>query len=74
MPWKTASKVEISPKQKQILTEMAVGTHTPLHLKVRSQIVLKAAAGYNNNAIEKEMKLVPKTIKLWRDRYSSRAV
>ncbi|MDR2854777.1 MAG: helix-turn-helix domain-containing protein [Methanomicrobiales archaeon] len=70
MPRQTASKVELSEKQKRILTEYAVGTHTPLHLKIRSQIVLHAANGLENNAIEMSMGIDPKTVKVWRDRYS----
>jgi len=71
MPWQTATKIELSEKQNKILTELAVGTHTALHLKTRAQIVLMAANGCGNNTIEREMGLDPKTIKLWRDRYSS---
>jgi putative transposase len=70
MPWKTASSITLSEKQKRILTEHAVGTHSPLHLKTRSQIVLHAADGRTNNAIEKDMCIDAKTVKLWRDKYS----
>ena len=69
MPWKSATKIELSKKQEQILKEYASGSHTPLHLKIRSQIVLNAAKGLTNNAIEKNMDLDPTTVKLWRDRY-----
>ena len=70
MPWQTAAKVELSNKQEKILTQLATGTHTALHLKTRAQIVLMAANGCGNNTIEKDMGLDPKTVKLWRDRYS----
>jgi putative transposase len=43
-----------------------------MHLKTRAQIVLKAAKGLTNNAIEKDMGLDAKTVKLWRDRYGAR--
>jgi DNA-binding NarL/FixJ family response regulator len=72
MPWKSATKVELSTKQEQILTGYAVGTHAPLHLRTRAQIVLKAAGGRTNNSIEKEMGLDAKTVKQWRDRYAQR--
>ncbi len=72
MPWKTATKVELSEKQEQILKEYAAGTHTPLHLKKRAQIVLKAAEGRTNNSIEKDLGLAAKAVKLWRDRYGAR--
>jgi putative transposase len=67
-----ATKVELSKKQEQILKEYVVGTHTPMHLKTRAQIVLKAAKGLTNNAIEKDMGLDAKAVKLWRDRYGAR--
>ena len=70
MPWKTASTIKLSEKQKRILTENAVGTHTPLHIKTRSQIILNAAEGWSNNEIEKKMDIDPKTVKQWRDRFS----
>ena len=70
MPLKTATKIEISEKQKRILKGNATGTHTPLHLRTRSQIILYAAKGWSNNAIEKTMGIDGKTVKLWRDRYS----
>jgi putative transposase len=70
VPWQTASTITLSEKQKRILTEYAVGTHTPLHLKTRSQIVLYAAASWTNNAIEKHMGIDAKTVKQWRDRYN----
>ena len=72
MQIKSAKKVDLSEKQRKILTEYAVGTHTPLHLKKRSQIVLNADKGWSNNTIEKEMGLDTKTVNRWRDRYSSR--
>jgi putative transposase len=72
MPWKNATKVELSRKQEQILKEYEAGTHTPMHLKTRAQIVLKAAAGWSNNSIEKDMALGAKSVKQWRDRYGAR--
>jgi len=72
MPWKNATRVELSEKQEQILKGYAAGTHTPMHLKTRAQIVLKAAQGWSNNSIEKDMGLDAKAVKRWRDRYGVR--
>ena len=69
MPWKSATKIEVSEKETRILRENALGTHTPLHLKKRSEIILKASEGKSNNAIEREMELNGETVKIWRDRY-----
>jgi transposase len=70
MPWKSASKIELSEKQESILKEKSKGSHTPLHQKIRAEIILKASAGKSNNAIEKEMKIHSSVVKKWRDRYS----
>jgi transposase len=70
MPWKNASKIELSEKAKQILTEKAKGSHTPLHLKIRAEIVLRSAQGERNAKIEREVKTSVKTVRKWRDRYS----
>jgi DNA-binding NarL/FixJ family response regulator len=70
VPWQSAKKIKLSEKQKKILTGSAAGTHTPLHLKIRSQIILNAAKGHSNNAIEREMGLDAKTVQQWRDRYA----
>jgi putative transposase len=73
MPRKSATKVELSKKQEQILKEYAAGTHTRMHLKTRAQIVLKAAEGWSNNAIEKDLGLLEdKAAKRWRDRFGAR--
>jgi putative transposase len=71
MPLQRASQIELSERQEKILTELAKGTHTPLHLKTRAQIVLKASAGWSNNAIEASMQIGAEKVKRWRDRYSA---
>jgi putative transposase len=71
MQLRTASVIQLSKKQRHILGKIAKGTHTPLHLKTRAQIILLAAAGWSNNAIEKTLKIDAKTVKRWRDRYSN---
>jgi DNA-binding NarL/FixJ family response regulator len=63
IPWKTASEIKLSEKQERILIENAVGTHTLLHIKTRSQIILNAAKGWHNNTIEENMGIDPKTVK-----------
>jgi len=70
MPWKIAKKIELSEKEEEILKEYKKGTHKGLHMKIRSEIVLRASQGESNNKIEREMKKDAKTIQKWRDRYS----
>ena len=71
MPLPTASQIELSARQEEILKELAKGTHTPMHLRIRAQIILNAAAGWGNNTIESRMQISPQKVKRWRDRYSA---
>jgi putative transposase len=70
MPWKEARAIKLSEKQESILRGLSNGTHTPLHLKQRSQIILMAYEGQYNNTIEYTLGISPKTVKKWRDRFS----
>ena len=70
MQWKNGSKIELSEKEEQILNEWKKGTHTAQHLKMRAEIVLRAAIGERNKKIEREMNKDAKTVRKWRDRYS----
>jgi len=70
MPHQIATMIELSEKERQILEEYSKSTHQPMHLKIRSEIILQAARGLSNNAIERNMKLSARRIKTWRDRYS----
>jgi putative transposase len=70
MPWLRPKQVELSAKQETILRQLSNGTHNPLHLKIRSQIVLLASQGRSTSSIAKEMKLEYTTVQRWRDRYS----
>jgi len=69
MPWKSAERIEASEKEVAILSQMSSGTHTPLHLKTRSKIILMASQGLSNNAIRIAMNLRHGTVQKWRDRY-----
>ena len=70
MAWKQAAKITLSEMSKKILEELSKGTHTPLHLKTRAQIVLRSADGQSTNSIKKEMNLYYTTVQLWRNRFS----
>jgi len=72
MPLPKAPQIVLSGKQAKILTELSKGTHVPSHFKIRAQIVLHAAAGRSNNAIEAGMRIDAKTVKRWRDRYNAK--
>jgi len=71
MPRMKAMEIILSDNQKRILAEFARSTHQPLHLKIRSEIILRAYEGSSNNAIEREMGLDKDQVKRWRDRYGN---
>jgi hypothetical protein len=64
-----ATEISMSENEKRILTEFARSTHHPLHLKIRSGIVIRAAEGSSNNSIERDMGIDKDQVKRWRDRY-----
>ena len=70
MAQNTASRIEVSERERKILEEYSRSTHQPLHLKIRAEIILQASRGLSNNAIERNLRLSPRRIKTWRDRYS----
>jgi len=72
MPWLTARQIVLSERQEKILTELSNGTHSPLHFKIRAQIILNAAAGWSNNTIEWNMGISANKVKCWRDRYNAK--
>jgi len=71
MPGKKAVVVILSSKQEQILDSLSKGTHTPLHLKQRSSIVLMASHGENNYAISRKLQLSYDCVSKWRSRYAA---
>jgi putative transposase len=72
MPGMKAMEIKLSPRQKRMLDVFSRSTHLPLHLKIRAEIVLRAANGSSNNAIERDMKKDKNQVKRWRDRYASK--
>jgi transposase len=69
-----ASQIHLSEKQRRILEDYSKSTHQPQHLKIRAEIVLQAARGMSNNAIERNMGISARRVKCWRDRYSESQV
>ena len=61
----------LSENQKRIHTELEKSTHQPLHLKKRSEIVLRASEGQSNHQIKREMGIDKNTVRRWRDGFGS---
>jgi putative transposase len=66
-----ATVIKLSEKQENILRQMQVGTHSPLHYKRRAEIILLANQGKSNNEIERTMAIDSEMITLWRNRYAN---
>ena len=73
MPWKVAKEIKLTETQERILRQFAQGTHTELHLKERSKIILMANTGYKNHEIERELNTTINRVITWRNRYSEKA-
>jgi putative transposase len=67
---KKAVEIILNAHEKKILTEMKNGSHTPLHLKKRSEIILRANAGESNIEISREVQMNRENATKWRNRYA----
>jgi putative transposase len=66
-----AVAINLSEKQEKILEQLHVGSHSPLHYKLRSGIILLASKGKSNNEIERTMQIGGEMITLWRNRFAA---
>lgn len=66
--------INLSEKQHKILEKMFRGTHTPLHLIQRAQIILMAADDDGNRAIARQCNMDRNAVKLWRQRWADMTV
>jgi putative transposase len=73
MPRMQSVAINLSEREQKILESMAKGTHSPLHLKQRSTIILESAAGRSNTGIAHLLDIHRGTVIKWRSRYSQAA-
>jgi len=66
---KKATKITLNEHEKKILTELKKGSHTPLHLKKRSEIILLASEGEGNSGISRKVEMNRENVTKWRNRY-----
>ena len=66
-----ATTIALSEKQEKILRKLQSGTHSPLHLKQRAEIILLANEGASNNRIMRTMGISGETVTKWRNRYAA---
>lgn len=71
MPRLQAPSIMLSEKQEKILMQLRNGTHSQLHLKRRSEIILLAYEGKSNHFIAKKTGLARGTVIAWRNRFFS---
>jgi len=63
-----AKEIKLNEHEKKILTEMKNGSHTPLHLKKRSEIILRANEGESTRGISRDIKMDKGSVREWRNR------
>ena len=66
-----AVEISLNEHEKRILTELKNGNHTPLHLKKRSEIILRASDGESNIEISRQMQMNRENVTKWRNRYAA---
>jgi len=66
-----AVEISLNEHEKRILTELKNGSHTPLHLKKRSEIILRASDGERNIEISRQMQMNRENVTKWRNRYGA---
>ncbi len=66
---KKAKIIEATEKQKEILTKLSKSTHTAMHIKVRSQIILDSLSGMTNTDISIKNNIYRKQIGLWKNKW-----
>jgi len=65
-----AVEIILNDHEKKILTELKNGSHTPQHLKKRSEIILLASAGESNIEISRQVQMNRENVTKWRNRYA----
>ena len=70
MPGKKAVEIILSEHEKKILKQMKKGTHSELHLKKRSEIILLASEGESNSSISRKINIERNQVRQWRNRYN----
>jgi transposase len=66
---RVAESIVLEQNARRTLERHARGRSTPARVMLRSRIVLLAADGLQNKQIAAEMKIAPRTVALWRDRF-----
>ena len=66
---RVAEPIVLEQDARRTLERHARGRSTPARVMLRSRIVLLAADGLQNKQIATEIKIAPRTVALWRDRF-----
>ena len=69
-----APEINLTEKDRELLTRWARGFSTPYRLMIRSKIVLRAAEGAENAEIAEELDLARGTVGKWRSRFASKGI
>jgi transposase len=66
----SAAKVVITERQQTLLQQIVAASTSPVRLVQRAEVVLRAFAGQENQAIAQEIDLDPTAVGLWRRRWA----
>jgi transposase len=69
--WTTASPLELSADDRDVLETWVRAHNSPQSLVLRSEIILAAAEGHANNKIAQELGTSRTTVLLWRGRFAA---
>lgn len=71
---RVAIPIALSPEDRQTCERWARGRRTPARLVIRAQIILRAAAGWQNKDIAAELGIEPLTVGRWRNRFAAQGL
>jgi len=71
MPGRKATEIKLSDHERKILNEMKNGSHVELHLKKRSEIIMRSSGGESNSEISREVGMKREKVTKWRNRYAA---
>jgi transposase len=70
MQGKKAAEINLNKHERKIITELKNGSHTPLHLKKRSEIIILSSEGKSNSEVSRTVEMKRENVTKWRKRYA----
>lgn len=71
---RVAPTITLTPELRKGLTRWSRGRRVSVRVSARARIILLAAQGLENQEIAAQMKIVPRTVARWRNRFAERGI